>query len=1324
MAENLLELTVVAYTANSLAIKVKNITTAALDKRLVVEFSPPSYLVDNRINAAAKAATEVDNTPGATTLQGIVTGPQGWSVWARREPTDSSLLIDLINDQDQKGEDLPAPVALAAGGEFTVTIPLDPKANRANHTDVLFSYQREDEDQIKGKIQLKPDQTTWNPDVDLFTRHKNPTMIKPGTLVKIEWKITDGVSATLRGPLPSGNPDMSLSTKPDADFKLAAGSIDVRVMSAVTYVLEAVVKREGHDNVQVVRMLSLDIPSDKYLYVDINPQKVLPHGLLEINWAAWGVKEVELNVSNSISTHTTRTIPLTQQTKGRAYEGSGVMRVSAAKTNREQAELLAESIPKASANVSVVSWETMIKPDLSGQPLAMAVQAPELGVLTTDGLFMATVGEFDPQESIKKLMFAKVSKETPKQWLGLAAVEKRFVVLRRTNQDDLELAPYTTARSPEDIAPLTLPYVAPLVAREGAIYDCVAFDGRVYVVIEGGLPQARVRRAFSAAFNATSKKAEYRNEPLLESLNGFRLLSFDNALYAVNRLSGRMFRFGLTTARTLEEPREAARALKDNNPLEPMIRSGMFVPVGRVLAVLSPSSVPSVESLARFGLHNVLGYLGQPAADPNKIPQDLVYNPHKNYWARCGHDIDVKPGAIAAYRPSGSRRLWLIQPNGDTHTLAVGSESLFSHDYLSGAVTAALPPYLDKKREFTITNSTGMNLVAMNEPCRDAGLTGYSAYGPSELLTELPDRFPNNNSTKFQLRYNEASPTAVHVRFMVQRPNKVKYDYFVEVTFSGRDLANAVSVFKRIVEDSQGRLSVADIPGTAVNHTTDKPIVIPVPKTLIDGVRLVCQNETTYELWEEPGKVRYDEQMRIAYDTPAVTIYALGAGELKVNVDFSCPPGIEIASGGAPQRKVIRIDHSQSKGLQAEVVKEAPGVCEFKIRYVGKSDINGAYIGDAVPSQNGDAFYVPVAAPNVQNKRQILKIDPHSLGVTAQTQVDWMYGVKGTFAPPSSIAVTEKGILALFDNETWLFDTSLQMQEKQPFLSSVFPAFASHHGGDVYLLEMNPNVQGIMFSNYTYHYRLFRGFLGKNFQQRIDFMVRSSDTLLDDVEGFRQQNIMPGFPRWVSPFMSPMALSPYPVSIMDQRPREAAICIHGGLFVVRDKPSRPLALQSAGREEAILFGKEGSEIYCAHSQGDNEGLRISRVDNKQWKQTHGLSLPRGEGVADLTTYTGQRKPTDLYKASRSASMVLSGDYKWLYVSHGRSIFKIETATMTLRDTFKVDLPCRVFYVGWGKPTSQALSSCTLVYAIGASYTGDGSLVKDFKTQIYKVAVRD
>jgi hypothetical protein len=1330
MAEKLLEFTAVTYTAKELAIKVKNISGASLDKRLVIDLSPPAYLVDDRVNAAAIAAAKSDNPPGAKSLAGIVTGPQGWSVWVRRETSDSSLFIVFINDMDQAGNDLPAPVKLPAGGEFTVTIPLDPTAKRGV-VDLLYSYQQGDDDSVHNKVELKPEQTNWTPVVELYTKHKNPAMVKPGDLVQVLWKIEDGVSAILRGPLPGGNPEIKLETKPNAEFKLSAGSVDIRVMSAMTYVLEAEVKRQGHANEQVVRMLSFDTTNHKYLYLSIYPKDVLPHGLLEINWSAWGVSEITLNVSSGNVRHTTRTIQLTQQTKGRSYEGTGVMRVSASKTG-ERVVLSAESMEPESKDASVVSWETMLNANVK-DPLAMAVLAPKLAVLTAEGLFVTDVGESDPVQRLTKLTFTKTSTEVPKQWLSLAAGEKRFVVLRRTNQDDLEVAPYTIDGKPENIAPLTLPaYVAPLFAIPGTIFDCVGFRGRIYVVIEGGLPEARVRHAYSVAFNSSTMKAEYRPEPQLEPLAGYRLITFDGSLYALSRGSGRMFRFDLTTSGTLEEPRVAARAINEDSPLkQSMISQGMFVPLGRTLAVISPSSVPSVKSLERFGLHNVLGYVAESSANPDS-PQDLVYNPQKNYWARCGHDIDVKQGAVSAYRPTGSRRLWMIQPDGETHTLAVGSESLFAHDYVSAIPTEALPPYLDKKREFTITNNSGLNLVQMSEQYRDAGLTGFGPMGPGELLSRLPERLNNGSSATFQFRYNEADPSPLRLRFLVVRQAGVKHDYFLEIVFSGRDLSTATSAFKRIAEDSQGRLSIGEVPGTTVKHTTDKPIALPVPKQLVEGVKLRVQNATTYQLWREPNQGQHPTELVITYNTPAFSIYAHGAGDLQVNVDFSLPSGIEIVSGGAPQRKLISIDESRSTGLRAEVLAEAVNNFELRITYVGKSDINGVYIGDGVPNERGDALYIPVSSPENQSRTQILKINPENLSVTAITH-SLLYSVRGGFAMPNSIGVTKDAVVALFDNELWLLDTSLQIKSKQPYLSSTFSAFQAHADGDVCMIETNPNANVGMFSSYTYHFQLFRGFVGKNFQQNLDFFVRSQ-ILLDNVQGFNQQPALPGAPFWVPASMVPMSLSPSAVSPRGERIREVAICISGGVFVVGNSANdiRTLALQSTGREEAVVFGRDGLVIYCAHSQGDNDGLRISRVDNKTWKQTHTLSLPRGEGVANLTTDTRQRKVQDRDKQSRSASMVGSLDGKWLFVSHGRSIFRIEAATLTLRDRYKVDLPCRLFEVNWGKPTQDSHplwgspSSCTLLYAIGASYIGDGAKPKDnqYKTQLYKIAIRD
>jgi len=286
----------------------------------------------------------------------------------------------------------------------------------------------------------------------------------------------------------------------------------------------------------------------------------------------------------------------------------------------------------------------------------------------------------------------------------------------------------------------------------------------------------------------------------------------------------------------------------------------------------------------------------------------------------------------------------------------VGSESLFAHDYVS-APTPALPPYLDKKRDFTITNSSRMSLVPMSEKHRNAGLTGFSPTGPSQLLSHLPDKLPNGNSSTFQLRYNEADPSPIHLRFLVQRPTGVKHDYFVEVTFSGRDLATATSVFKRIAEDSQGWLSVAEIPGTTVKHTTDKSLVLPIPKPLVDGVRFVAQNATTYRLWQQPGATPYGGEGMIAYDTPSFSLYAHGAGELQVNVDFSLPAGIEIASGSAPQRKLISIDSSRSAGLRPDIVMEAPGVYVIRITYVGKSDETPSTWETACPLGAAMRFY-------------------------------------------------------------------------------------------------------------------------------------------------------------------------------------------------------------------------------------------------------------------------------------------------------------------------------------------------------------------------------
>jgi hypothetical protein len=129
--QNPLELTAAGFTAQMLTIKIKNIGGVSLEKSLGIEFYSPTYLVDGRIKQAAVDAATSTEPPGAKTLAGIVSCPQGWSVWAKAEPIPSVLVIALFNDVDQStGKDLPAPTKFAAGAEFTIQIPLDPQASR------------------------------------------------------------------------------------------------------------------------------------------------------------------------------------------------------------------------------------------------------------------------------------------------------------------------------------------------------------------------------------------------------------------------------------------------------------------------------------------------------------------------------------------------------------------------------------------------------------------------------------------------------------------------------------------------------------------------------------------------------------------------------------------------------------------------------------------------------------------------------------------------------------------------------------------------------------------------------------------------------------------------------------------------------------------------------------------------------------------------------------------------------------------------------------------------------------------------------------------
>jgi len=704
----LLEFKVDACTANELVLKVKNISGAGLDKTLTIEIYPMMSVISAALNDAAIKAPDNEIPPGALRLDGIVTGPSGWSVWARRESSDSTMVVVLLNDRRQDtGAGFTPPVAFPAASETTIRIPLNPQASKDN-IQLAYSYSHGTaEERRDGCLDLNPTHGVEPPEVFLYTTHPNPTMVKAGELVQILWAIKNGVSATLLGPLPGDNARIQLETenKPNAEFKIESGALTVRVLGLMNYVLQAQVKRDDKPDLLVRKMLTLDTANNKHVYINPRQRDILPYGLIELDWAAWGVSTVKLRAGSV----TTRVIKLTQQTFGGSYEGSGVMRLTALETGPDTVSI--EATPdRSDKNLTIVKWTPMTKPDIAGIPLGLAIIGSKLALLTYQGLYIAEVGKTDPPTAIKKLPFVKKT-DTPQEWIALTAVDDRFLVLKRTSPD-IQVAAYTANGTPDEIPPISLPPDVKRLVSEGRVFfDFVGFDTRAYIVIEAPIPDGR--RAYSVAFNKITKKAEVRPEPLLENLPGYRLTTFNKALFAVHRDSGRMFRFELTRG-SLGPALQAARAVKKVNGQDTsMIANGLLVPVGHALVVFNPTSVPSLESLEQYDLHNVLGYESSATEDADDdTPQDLFYTPQKNYWGRCGHGLDVKQGAVAVFREGGAPRLWVMQPDGQTYTLAVGSESLFVRDYVLDFPAKPLAPYINKKRKFTIKHSTALGPVA------------------------------------------------------------------------------------------------------------------------------------------------------------------------------------------------------------------------------------------------------------------------------------------------------------------------------------------------------------------------------------------------------------------------------------------------------------------------------------------------------------------------------------------------------------------------------------------------------------------------------------
>lgn len=1302
----------------ALEVNVRN-DDATQTGSLLIELKLISRLAAQAVrDAAEKARTKEEpdrNLKGREPLGGIVTAPEGWSVWAV-SITDTVVVIQFLNDTNQQTGKPATPTKLDAGATLTLRIPLAPKADTEAFTlDYGYNHTRKRETRFDGPpLQLLPaGLVDWKPQVSLTApSHRSPTMIPAGEDVKIQWAVMNAVSATLRGPLSGGNNEQALSLDQASSWWIEKGSITVKAVGAATYVLDALVKGpkvEGsidQPNVQVVRTLHLDIFSaDKFSNLEVRPAPVLPNDPVEIDWAVWGVQKATLYLGKRDSL----TLELTQQNLSGAYQGTGVWRVySSDEIASEAVTFKVDVNPNHSANrkdsINTTLWEQCApRPVFEGKPRGLAVTQGVMALLTTDGLWTAPVG----LTGNTKPRFGKVQ-AGGKAWHALTAFGKEFVALRQTDNDYFVLERYhKDGRRIE--SPVTLPEDFQTLARRVlTAFELVGFNGRVYVVAAGHASGRWARVAYSVRFEPD----EVSEEPLLSRLNGYLLVSFDGALYAYRRRSGQMLRFEPKTGGGLEPPRKAASGV--TNEGMSMFRSGLPIPTGSVLVVLDPAAPPSIE------LEPLMGVFGNalaahiktliPPKKPDEIPRDFVYNPQKDAWATCGHGLQLEPGAVAAFRGGSAPRLWVIQ-GGETYTLTGADEELFARDFAISApsnITPSkeLPLALDAAREFTLANDSGFDLVLVDDVCRAAGVNGFSADGVTDLLTPL-EPLPLSTRKQIKFSYSSTETKEVKLRLMVAKP--VGPRYLLEVSLSGERLGTVTTVFKRLTAD--GRLD--DIPETLKQYDVAQ-ITVRQPNYLHKKTKLLILNGTPKELGISPAvgvdKIQDYAEVELSYTSPDVKIFVPGmeqAGHLSVTVDYAMPKGIELSPRAQTQRSLIRIVTDDARLLESTAAHPASGKFMYE-KYEGskyplhirdevswcrvamkrKFELDFVRFGDAASHPNTPAIYIPMAKPDETARPLIYKFE--NGGIVAST--DFRRPTKGgVFSQPNTVAVNEMHVNAMFAEPDLNYNShDLNVPWTRILANAIRGEYAEiialgAGGRDAYMFGMKANAYYFVAAQYP----------NEVWEMKLE-----------------QASIQPSVG-------ASLAVS--------SDGKLAVLCqLAGFLFIeVASRKVVRVNIPSTNHPAHVVFSPDNKWVYCAHMtrvvttnpQRTVHGQRliVSRVRVDNLNEIQSVALPDVQSSDFSLTVNTNSAPAAHAKEQFALSLAPSPDGQSLFVSVGKEIKRIGLSNFRLLPwSATVELPCRLACVkeGWGNTWT--------VYALGAYYKGDGTKVDEFKTHLYAI----
>ena len=1320
-----LDFKVGAVTPNQVELLVKNVG-ATLVEQLMIEFKFDLGLVTKQVADAVDEARQQNlisqTTASKVTLANVVTGPAGWSVWAMAERTESLAVIRLLNDLDQSGKTLATPVKLDQNAQFTVRVPLAPPP-KPTHVEIPYGHRYPNVNrggkQVDGKLEMTTAGSETTPRVEFSVDHKTPTTIPAGTTVNLKWKIENGVSATLYGPLPGANTQMSLSSDALATYKISEGSLGIIAVGAASYILHAEV-RGGRTNELVIKTVHIDISSaSQYAYLDVRPSIVLPHSMIEVNWAVWDCKQVWIWVGGD-----QMELQLTEQGPSQRYQGSGIWRVNAPKEKGDVSawlELLQDGQKHQAKNTQfkVVTWDQ--NANFSGNAVGMAVMAPKLALITADKLWLADVGHKDPSTAAD---FKEVRVDAPpKAWRAIAAFDKGFVALQQTKEDGLIVARYDV-NGKADGLPVSLgDEFRTMLRRSNTICELAVLGDRVYVVVEGSAaPGGSVRRAMSVTFKP---QAQVREEPRLEQLPRYRMFAFDNALYTINRSNGRMFRFRHDAHGELDQPAKAASAVKDG---QSMIRKGLMVPVGRVLLVLGPSSCPDVDEVEGDTMMKYSSPKDLLASGP---VQDLVYNPQQNHWIPCGHGLDIETTSVVAFRPGVSKRLWVVNPDHKVHTVGGANEHLFAPEFEQDFSPKTLPPYVlesnsRKTRKITVFNQTGRHWVEMTDPYRDAGLPSFTAAGPAEIV-RIPQTVGSGSSSRLEFICNEADPVPMTLRFLSQPADGAAHDYMVEISLSGQGLTEITSVFKRLTRDRLGNVSITEVAGTRQQHAPNTDIKVQPPKQLVTALTLTIRNRTSYSLIEKRPKAKERDTrsassfpMRIDWTTPEFLIYAHGAGEVQFDIDLLLPPGLELSPSTQPQTKCVRIAADRANGLiiSSASFKE-PNEYECEIQYKIEKELPAVVgVAGGQASSDGKALYLSAATSVIATQAYVARIDPNSLEITGTSDAT---PAQNLFSAPRGVGALKTYVVAMFgDNNLHAMDHSLKPINVFPVSGyTALPYMHTYNDeSTIFFIAMKQEGSG---PGVKYSYDYLQKFLYKPPQNQPDTLGNSWSEELDALAGFVTTNRVPGAPRWVSP-STPSPVAPLFSGV------KFAICVEGGVMMCEPRPRtkwNEVRIEGVGREEAVIFDNQEALLYTAHSSPNGNGLVITRINTDNVDDKKSTTLPGP--VIDMATDTRPFKtPALQYRHYRAVSLAAPGSQSALFVTHGNTIYQLHNRDLTIVRTATVDLPCRFIDVRLAKPPGTRYQiysepmECWMIWAVGATYKGDGSRVEQYKTKLYKI----